>query len=278
VSVGTSTTLTATFEQGSADTTGIVINEINYNAAADFNPGDWVELYNPGTKAVDISGWHYTDSDPAHLFTFPAGTVLGADQYLVIAEDTTLFRSVFPAVAGVFGSTGFGLSGSGESMKLMNAAMQTMDSVMYDDVSPWPVEADGAGATLELVSALSDNTLGASWKASAGHGTPGRKNSVTTGTGSGAGPALPATTGLDQNYPNPFNGTTQFSFRIANAGHATLKVYDVLGREVADLYEGHCLPGVYAVAFNGSDLASGVYLTRLTVDGFSETRRLILMK
>jgi hypothetical protein len=88
---------------------------------------------------------------------------------------------------------------------------------------------------------------------------------------------LPATTGLEQNYPNPFNGTTQISFRIASAGYATLKVYDVLGREVADLYEGRCQPGVYAAAFNASDLASGVYLCRLTVDGFSETRRLVLI-
>jgi hypothetical protein len=149
LSVGASTTLTATFEQGAVDSTGVVINEINYNAAADFNPGDWVELHNPGTHAVNIGGWSYTDSDPAHLFTLPAGTVLGPDQYLVIAEDTTLFRSLFPGVTGVYGSTGFGLSGSGESMKLMNAALQTMDSVAYDDVSPWPVEADGAGATLE---------------------------------------------------------------------------------------------------------------------------------
>jgi hypothetical protein len=55
-------------------------------------------------------------------------------------------------------------------------------------------------------------------------------------------------------------------------------VYDVLGREVATLYSGRCQPGVYAAAFNGSDLASGVYLYRLSTDGFSETRRLILMK
>ncbi|MBK7257719.1 MAG: T9SS type A sorting domain-containing protein [Ignavibacteriae bacterium] len=83
---------------------------------------------------------------------------------------------------------------------------------------------------------------------------------------------------MEWHYPHPLNGTTQIVFRIADAGYASLKVYDVLGREVADLYEGRWQPGVYAAACNASDLASDVYLCRLSVDGFSETRRLILMK
>jgi hypothetical protein len=275
---GASTTLTATFVQDLADTIGVVINEINYNSNAAFNPGDWIELYNGSTKPADLSGWHYTDSDPTHLYTFPAGTVLGAGEYLVVAEDTVLFRSCFPAVARMYGSTAFGLSGSGESMKLMDAAMGTVDSLAYLDKAPWPTEPDGGGATLELVSAGSNNMQGANWKASAGHGTPGQKNSVTTAVDPDNTADLPTTTGLEQSYPNPFNGITQITFRIAREEMVALKVFDMLGREVATLYEGRCLPGVFGASFNAASLASGVYLYRLQTPSHAETRKIILMK
>ena len=278
LSIGSAATVTATFSPDAADTIGVVINEINYNSSLQFNAGDWIELYNGGRKPVDIGGWHYTDSDPAHVFTFPAGTTIGPDQYLVLVEDSSLFRSCFPGAQRIYGNTGFGLSGSGESMKLMDGASLTVDSVAYDDVSPWPTEPDGAGATLELVDPASDNTLGTSWKASLAHGTPGMRNSVSTSLDVTAASAAPVSYALAQNYPNPFNPTTRIDYQIAHAGVVSLKVYDVLGREVATLFEGRSVPGRYAAAFNGSDLASGVYVYRLTVNDYVESRKLVLMK
>ena len=226
-----------------------MINEINYNSSALFNAGDWIEFYNGGTQPVDISGWHYSDSDPAHIFTFPAGTTIGPDQYVVLVEDSSLFRSCFPGTQRIYGNTGFGLSGSGESMKLMDGAFHTVDSLAYDDESPWPTEPDGAGATLELVDPASNNTLGTSWKASVGHGTPGAKNSVSTSLDVTVTSAVPASYALAQNYPNPFNGTSQIEFRIAHAGVVSLKVFDVLGQEVVTLFEGRCEPGEICCGF-----------------------------
>ena len=68
------------------------------------------------------------------------------------------------------------------------------------------------------------------------------------------------------------------SFTLAQAGYTTLKVYDLLGREVAILVSGNEMPGGHAVEFNGSNLASGVYLYRLVSGSYAETKRMILQK
>jgi hypothetical protein len=83
---------------------------------------------------------------------------------------------------------------------------------------------------------------------------------------------------LHQNYPNPFNPTTSISYSVKEAGFVTLKVYTVDGREVATLVNANQTVGLHTVDFNGSDLASGVYLYKLEVNGFSATHKMVLMK
>jgi endo-1,4-beta-xylanase len=89
---------------------------------------------------------------------------------------------------------------------------------------------------------------------------------------------LPKEFALGQNYPNPFNPTTQIAYSIAQSGHVSLKVYDLLGKEVAILFDGMRQPGRYIAIFNGARLASGVYFYRLQSGKFVETKKLILMK
>jgi aminopeptidase N len=89
---------------------------------------------------------------------------------------------------------------------------------------------------------------------------------------------------LDQNYPNPFNPTTHFRFTIPEADAplaqrvVTLKVFDVLGKEVATLVNGEMNPGRYTVQWDAGSLPSGVYLYRLQAGQFAETKKLVLMK
>ncbi|MCB0298563.1 MAG: T9SS type A sorting domain-containing protein, partial [Calditrichaeota bacterium] len=81
---------------------------------------------------------------------------------------------------------------------------------------------------------------------------------------------------LSQNYPNPFNPSTKIEFAIPKNGLVTLKVYDMLGRQVATLVNQNLNTGTYNYEFNGSNLSSGVYLYRLDVQGqFSETRKML---
>jgi len=83
---------------------------------------------------------------------------------------------------------------------------------------------------------------------------------------------------LSQNYPNPFNPTTQISYNVAKAGFVTLKVYDLLGREVATLVNGEKANGNYHVNFDATNLASGTYIYQLQVNGVMMSKKMILMK
>jgi glucose/arabinose dehydrogenase len=94
---------------------------------------------------------------------------------------------------------------------------------------------------------------------------------------------LPLSVTLEQNYPNPFNSTTTIRYTIQNTGTSAimftqLKVYDVLGREMATLVNEEKRAGNYEVKFDGSDLPSGIYYYRLSVGNFSDTKKLILLK
>ncbi len=83
---------------------------------------------------------------------------------------------------------------------------------------------------------------------------------------------------LSQNYPNPFNPTTNIQYQIPQPGLVTLKVYDVLGNEVANLVNEEKPAGSYTVKFDGSKLASGIYFYQLKPGSFTATKKLILMK
>ena len=83
---------------------------------------------------------------------------------------------------------------------------------------------------------------------------------------------------LVQNYPNPFNPRTIINYSIPEAGNVEMKVYDILGNEVATLVNETKAPGNYAIQFNASSIASGVYFYHIQAGQFSDTKKLILMK
>jgi hypothetical protein len=91
--------------------------------------------------------------------------------------------------------------------------------------------------------------------------------------------AAPKTFALNQNYPNPFNPSTVISFTLVQDGFTTLRVYDILGREVATLVNGGMKAGVVNMAtFNASKFSSGVYFSRLESSGSVQMRKLMLVK
>lgn len=83
---------------------------------------------------------------------------------------------------------------------------------------------------------------------------------------------------LFQNHPNPFNPATNIVFELAEPRLTTIKIYDILGQDVATLLNEQRPAGRYSVLFDASSLASGVYIYRLTAGSFVSTRKLMLMK
>ncbi len=89
---------------------------------------------------------------------------------------------------------------------------------------------------------------------------------------------IPEEYSLSQNYPNPFNPSTNIEFNVAKQGQVVLKVYNVIGKEVATILDKVMPAGSQRIIFNGSNLASGLYFYRLEVNGFAATKKLILIK
>ena len=89
---------------------------------------------------------------------------------------------------------------------------------------------------------------------------------------------IPLVNKLHQNYPNPFNPTTVITYQLLTHAYTTLKVYDVLGREMATLVDGEQSAGVHTVSLDASRLSSGVFLYRLKVGNFSDVKKMILIK
>jgi hypothetical protein len=88
---------------------------------------------------------------------------------------------------------------------------------------------------------------------------------------------IPSAFYLGQNYPNPFNPTTKIKFAIPKSSFVNLKVYDVLGNEIATLLNEEKPAGLYKIDFDASGLSSGVYFYKLISGGFVETRKIIII-
>jgi predicted acyl esterase len=83
---------------------------------------------------------------------------------------------------------------------------------------------------------------------------------------------------LAQNYPNPFNPATTINYSIPSAGNISLKIYDIAGREVASLVNGYMESGIHSINFNAQNLSSGIYFYKLSAPGFTEVKKMVLVK
>jgi hypothetical protein len=89
---------------------------------------------------------------------------------------------------------------------------------------------------------------------------------------------LPREYSLSQNYPNPFNPTTTIGYQLPISGYLTLKVYNLLGQEVATIFEGVQSAGNYSVTFDANGLTGGIYFYQLKAGSFVENKKFILLK
>lgn len=159
----------------------IVINEIMYNPAS--NGTEFVELHNITTSNVDLSGWLLEGA----AFTFPPGTAIAAQGFLVVVGSSNVTPAAFrasynvPAEVPVL-SHAFDLQNNGESLRLRKPNQDAgdpailVDRVRYNNNAPWPVEADGTGLSLERLSANGFGNEPLNWRTANPNGSPGRAN------------------------------------------------------------------------------------------------------
>jgi hypothetical protein len=153
----------------------VVITEIMYHAESEDAGDDFIEIYNPGPGAVDLSGWRF---DGVNLI-FEMGDSIAEDSYLVVALAGGRFEQTydFPPFREY---TDSGLNDNGERLVLLDDLFAIVDEVEFDDGPPWPVTPDGLGPSLELIDPGQGNNDPRNWHASiapAGH-TAGAQNSV----------------------------------------------------------------------------------------------------
>lgn len=101
---------------------------------------------------------------------------------------------------------------------------------------------------------------------------------IVTDVPDGGVKVVPSSYALSQNYPNPFNPSTMIAYDIPVAGHITLRVYNLLGQEVATLVNQVTAPGHYTVRFNAGSLASGMYFYRIQTNGFVAVKKMLVVK
>lgn len=155
----------------------VVINEIMYHRPNDNL--EYIELYNSGAQAVDLGNWIVKDALDSHEFIIPPLTFIQAGGYIVITDDAELFQQTYGFESNL-ADLPFNLSNSGDTVRLIDNEGKIIDSVDYDDRSPWPENADGLGSSLERIHPLLPASFPASWSMSTENGTPGKRNSVYT--------------------------------------------------------------------------------------------------
>ena len=157
----------------------VVINEIMYHAPYELEELQYVELFNPGETAVDLSDWQV---QKGLKFTFPAGSRLGPNSYAILCRNRSLFAAQYGREITVLGEFSTKLSHRGAQLQLVDALGAVVDAVRYGDHGPWPAAADGGSSSLERICPSAPAREAWNWEASAlpdfkrPAGSPGRKN------------------------------------------------------------------------------------------------------
>ncbi|MEM8584797.1 MAG: lamin tail domain-containing protein [Bacteroidota bacterium] len=179
---------TVTVEAGGGDES-VVITEIMYNPPeSNLDSLEFIELYNPNTVAVDLTGW--TMSDGFDL-DFPAGTTIPAEGFLILCVNEAAFVNTLGYSGATLQWTEGALNNGGETVAISNDNGVVVSSVTYDDMVPWPTEPDGDGPSLQVCDPTMDLNNPANWAASA-TGTGVVINGSEVFANPGALPACPA--------------------------------------------------------------------------------------
>lgn len=250
----------------------LVISEIHYNPSSSKQGDDdlyeFVELVNAGSATVDLSGYYFADG---FSFTFPSNASIQSGEVILLAHTASTYSDLSCRVYEIESGS---LANEGERLRLMNSNGEVVDSLTYDDHSPWPASADGDGPSLELTDLSLDNSLAASWKASGETGgTPGKLPSTMVESPANA----PLTFQLGPAVPNPFNSRTFFTFELTKSAPTQVVIYNLRGEWIEMLLDRPMQAGNYTLFWDAKDQPSGVYFIRLVSGVLHQTRKCLLI-
>ncbi len=247
------------------------------------SPTGWITDNSPGVDTVIFlttdahSGTDAVEGTAVQVYsavispllrnTFPISTkpatFSGYYKYTSVGGDTLLLAAVFAKSSSAIGA--------GELKVVASASSYTQFSVPITYVAAGTPDSAAVVVTIVPASGSSMAHAGSMFKLDdlSFSGAAAVENTVNPS---------PMSYSLDQNYPNPFNPTTVIHYQLPASSQVSLKVYDVLGREVASLVDARENAGAYSVTFDGNNLASGVYFYRLQAGDFSAMKKLMLVK
>ena len=253
------------------DYNDLVINEIMFDP---FTGGaEWIELYNPGNKIVDLNGWTFNESSSFLNLADSCNFLVNPGDYVVFASDTTLFNRFSyllnpePNQKVVISEGSFSLSNSGEPLIIFDVFKNLIDSVYYLDSWKNPNLTSSKGTSLERINPLFGSNERKNWNSCANPsgGTPGMQNSIYT-------KKLPSNATVTVS-PNPFSpdGDGHEDFTIITYkltvpfAQMRVKVFDVKGRLVRTLENNQLSANEGSIIFdglndNGERLRIGIYI------------------
>ncbi|MDZ7372618.1 MAG: T9SS type A sorting domain-containing protein [candidate division KSB1 bacterium] len=215
-------------------------------------------------------------------------SVLAGNDIFVLSEGATLALTHPDGVAGFLGSVpnelvtlspaaNFWFHGS-----LRQVTSTRMPNVVNDLIIDNPAgvvlsQPTTINGVLRLVAGECDNTIPFTLGPNGRISYEGGTLKVPVGV-AGRDAAVPAQFALHQNYPNPFNANTTIRYELPTTAHVVLKIYDVTGREIAELVNAKQGPGIFTVTWSADGLPSGIYYCRMMAGEFVAMRKLVLMK
>lgn len=220
-------------------------------------------FYYVATESPNFVTWFGFSPD----ITSDFATAVNGDDAVELFYDTTKAFSGNERVVDVFGD--IDVNGSGEAWEYTDGWVYRKNFTGPDSTSfnidNWIFSGPGA------LDGESDNS-------SASNPFPVGSYEFSMGISNESESSAPVSIRLFQNYPNPFNPSTLIRYELASPGFVSLKVYDIMGREVANLAEGSVSSGVHTVRFDAEGLSSGVYMYQLKVEGKTLTSNMLLIK
>ncbi len=243
----------------------LLLTEINYRSSSLADAGEWFEIKNTSSNAIDLGGFVIRDKSDQSEWLIPGGTIIEPDSFLVFSGNMENFQTRFPSITNTVGEFDFNLANNDDVIRFYTPQGELMVSVHYSSLNPWPAEANGQGKTLELLSASGSMCSAENWFAGCLEGSPGEPYDPSCGIVN----VTETETLTEWTFgPNP---ALNEIWVITNEALSTMEIFNTNGQLVR--YE-RLARGMQNVDI--SELSQGVYLLVIGTENAKSSQRLVV--